>query len=98
MTETEIRQALDGTLTVVARKGLILTRKVAKDFIPSHDYGRKIVSITVAPLRPPHARFTPDEDARLLALMKSGLSLSAIGNRLGRDRMSVYSRLKLLTR
>jgi hypothetical protein len=42
--------------------------------------------------------FTPDEDAKLLALEAEGCSLAAIGREVGRDTNSVIGRLATLAR
>lgn len=93
--EELIRAHLDGTFTVLTHFGETKTKKVAPDYVPSHHsrYWNPIEGV-----KGPRTSFSPEEDKLILALKKNGCGCTYIGNRIGRDRASVWTRIKFLAR
>lgn len=96
-TEAAIREALDGTVTGLDSNGRVVTRKVAKDFVPLHEPSTGSNGGKGIP-RENYRKWLPSETALLIELHAKGYTQIAIGQVLERHPRSIRRRIELLGR
>lgn len=98
MDETALKSCLDGTFTrfTYSERGTrVLTRTVARDFLPDYSALEQPEQSGVAN-RAPRRAFSAEEDSRILELVAAKTPMTQIASRMGRNPKSVavrYARL-----
>jgi len=94
-TEQDIKRALDGTFTRLGADG-IKTVKVPIEHMPDH-VGREQLHrqemTDFAPLKPSGERWTDEEDAEIVKLVKQRFTYASIGRKLGRTHSALQNRV-----
>lgn len=96
-TERDIKCALDGTFTRLHADGKIATTKVSHDHLPMHvgpeQMHRDELVSEPAPLKSPGERWTDEEDALVIKLVKRRFTYTSIGRKIGRSHSALQNRV-----
>jgi hypothetical protein len=98
MDETALKSCLDGTFTrfTYGERGTrVLTRTVARDFLPDYSALEQQEQSGTAN-RSPRRLFSPEEDSRILELVAAKVPVTTIASRMDRNPKSIavrYARL-----
>lgn len=99
LTEAHIRRALDGTFTrfrfSADRGAYTVTEEVGRDWVPDYNPPPEHKKPNMRPGEP-RKPWAPEHDQMLLELRRSGVSLNACTEILGRGIKQIRLRLRLL--